>query len=508
MAFLLRLALRRRHLAALFALFVCAPAVAADAQQPLFEESGCWFTPPRDRDTTCGWLVVPEKRGQPQSRGIRLAVAILEPDRERHEPVVFLTGGPGQPTYIETVADIEAWWSYYDKEPWLRGRRLIIFDQRGTGYSEPRLDCPGLYDPMTWNGVVSAPENRPDIATGQRQAVEDCRDELLAAGVDLSAYTTQENAADVGDLRKALNIDRWVLFGISYGTRLALEVLRDHGEGVTAAILDSVLPPEVDFIGEAGVTFEEALKRLFADCRADYACDSTFGDLQSLLTESVRRFDAAPLPLRLTEAKEAPRFLNLTGQDYLWIVFSAFYDWDRIERLPMLIQRTAAQDYRYLATEARASYLDTAEDDFAEGMQFSIGCNEEFPFYKAKPLPRTMALLDGWTESQFYAWACPLWPSGKAAAKENEPIASDVPVLLLSGDYDPITPPSWAKRALASLPHGHHLIFRGIGHDVVDSTDCGGQAIADFLANPSRTPTTACVATMEPPYFVIDERDY
>src|SRR5690606_31064145 len=108
-------------------------------------------------------------------------------------------------------------------------------------------------------------------------------------------------------------------------------------------------------------TFEESLKRLFADCRADYSCNTTFGDLQTLLTESVRRFDAAPLPLRLTETNEAPRFVHLTGKDYLWIVFSALYDWDRIERLPMLIQRTAAQDYRYLASEARASYLDSGE---------------------------------------------------------------------------------------------------------------------------------------------------
>lgn len=524
MAFTPRFALRRWLVAAALALFASAPApgpVLAEvrgatdvanapegAALPVFEETGCWFRAPRDRDTTCGWLVVPEKRGDPPGRTIRLAVAILEPDRERHEPVVYLTGGPGQPTYIETLADIETWWDYADREPWLRGRRLIVFDQRGTGLSEPMLDCPGLYDPTTWSGVVSTPEHRPDVTLSQRLGVEACRDQLLASGVDLSAYNTAESAADVADLRRALNIDRWVLFGISYGTRLALTVLRDHPEGITAAILDSVLPLEVDFIGESAATFEESLKRLFADCRADYACDSTFGDLQTLLTESVRRFDAAPLPLRLTESSEAPRFLHLTGKDYLWIVFSALYDWERIERLPMLIERTASQDYRYLASEARASYLDSGDDAFADGMQFSVGCNEEFPFYKAKPLPRAMALLDGWVESDFYLWACPLWPSGRAAAGENEPVISQVPVLLLSGDYDPITPASWAKRVLASLPRGRHLVFRGIGHDVVDSTDCGGEAVADFLANPSKTPATACVSQMEPPYFVLDERDW
>jgi len=520
MAFIPRPLPGRRLAAALLALFVSAPALAdvrgttdvpatpEASSLPVFEETGCWFRGPRDRDTTCGWLVVPEKRGQPNGRSIRLAVAILEPDRERYEPVVYLTGGPGQPTYIETAADILTWWDYFDREPWLRGRRLIIVDQRGTGLSEPKLDCPGLYDPVTWSGVVGTPADRPDVTASQQQGLEACRDQLLGQGIDLSAYNTAESAADVADLRRALGIESWVIYGISYGTRLALTVLRDHGEGVSAAILDSVLPLEVDFIGESAATFEEALKRLFADCRADYSCDSAFGDLQTLLTETVRRFDAAPLPLRLTEANEAPRFVHFNGENYLWIVFSALYDWDRIERLPMLIQRTAAQDYRYLASEARASYLDSGDSDFAEGMQFSVGCNEEFPFYKAKPLPRTLALLDGWVEGDFYLWACPLWPSGRAAEAENQPAVSEVPVLLLSGDYDPITPASWAKRALAGLPRGHHLVFRGIGHDVVDSTDCGGEAVADFLANPNKRPTTPCVGEMEPPYFVLDERDW
>jgi pimeloyl-ACP methyl ester carboxylesterase len=485
-----------------------APLAPGGSEQPLFEESGCWFRMPRDREMTCGWLNVPENRGKADSNRIRLAVAIFEPDRERYDPIVYLTGGPGQPAYIETLADIETWWSFADREPWLRGRRLIVLDQRGTGISQPKLDCPGLYDPTSWSGVVPTPDYHPDITASQQRGLETCRDRLLAAGIDLAAYNTRESAADIADLRRALDIDRWVLFGISYGTRLALTVLRDHPEGVTAAVLDSVLPLEVDYIGESAATFEEALKRLFADCRADYACDSSFGDLQPLLTESVRRFAAAPLPLRLTEATEAPRFLHFDGNDYLWLIFSALYDWDRIERLPMLIRDTAAQDYRHLAEQARLSYLDSADSDFAEGMQFSVGCHEEFPFYGAAPLPRTFALLDGWVEGDFFLWACPLWPSGKAGAAENEPVVSEVPALLLSGDYDPITPATWARRALSGLPRGHHLVFRGIGHDVVDSTDCGGQAVADFLANPAKRPATPCVAEMEPPYFILDARDW
>lgn len=483
------------------------PEEAADGQ-PRFVKSACWFRVPRDRDMRCGFLEVPENRAKPQGRWIRLAVTIFEPDRERHPPVVYLTGGPGQPTYIETASDVDGWWWFVDREPWLRGRRLIVVDQRGVGLSQPALDCPGLYDPVGWSGVVPTPDILPDLAQDQASMIEACRDRLLGEGIELAAYNTRESAADVADLRRALEVDEWVLFGISYGTRLALTVLRDHPEGVVAAILDSVLPLEVDFIGESAASFEGAMEQLYEDCRTDSGCRDTFGDLRPLVTETVRRFDAAPLPLRLTGPGEAPQFLHVDGATYMWLLFGALYDWDAIERLPLLIYRTAHQDYRFLAERTRGAYLDAGDSDFAEGMQFSVGCNEEFPFYGETPAPEVSALYRGWVEGDFYLWACPLWPSGRADPAENRPVASEIPVLLLSGAYDPITPPAWAKNTLAHLPKGQFLEFQGIGHDVVDSTDCGGEAVADFLANPWRRPLTACVADMQPPYFVLDEVDW
>ncbi len=513
---LLPAALTAALLASMPAVRAAEPAATLDAQQssreeaaqPRFVKSACWFRVPRDRDMRCGFLEVPENRSKPQGRWIRLAVTIFEPDRERHPPVVYLTGGPGQPTFIETSSDIDSWWWFVDREPWLRGRRLIVIDQRGVGLSQPALNCPGLYDPVGWSGVVPTPDMQPEVSDGQQTMIEACRDQLLADGIDLASYNTRESATDVADLRQALEIDEWVLFGISYGTRLALQVLRDHPEGVVAAVLDSVLPLEVDFIGESAVSFEGAMERLFEDCRSDPGCRDSFGDLRPLVTETVRRFDAAPLPLRLTGPGEAPQFLHMDGATYLWLLFSGLYDWDAIERLPLLIYRTAHQDYRFLAEKARGAYLDGGDSDFAEGMQFSVGCNEEFPFYAETPVPKSSALFNGWVESDFYLWACPLWPSGRAEARENQPVETDIPVLMLSGDYDPITPADWAKATLPYLAKGHHLLFRGIGHDVVDSTDCGGEVVADFLANPWRKPLTACVATLEPPYFVLDEVDW
>src|SRR5262245_7522244 len=116
---------------------VLTPAAPAVAGPALFKDAPCWFAIPRDRDIRCGHLLVPENRDKPDTPTIELAVVIFEPDRVRHEPVVYLNGGPGQPAGIETRDDIDEWWSYIDNGAWLRGRRLVVFDQRGVGLSKP-----------------------------------------------------------------------------------------------------------------------------------------------------------------------------------------------------------------------------------------------------------------------------------------------------------------------------------------------------------------------------------
>ena len=116
-----------------------------------FEQTSCWFDLPRDRDLKCGHLTVPENRSKTSSRSIKLPVVIFEPDRTRHEPIVYLTGGPGQMAMIDNEGDIAQWWSFIDNGPWLRGRQLVVVDQRGVGRSEPSLDCSAHYTPSVWS---------------------------------------------------------------------------------------------------------------------------------------------------------------------------------------------------------------------------------------------------------------------------------------------------------------------------------------------------------------------
>jgi pimeloyl-ACP methyl ester carboxylesterase len=467
-----------------------------------FQQAPCWFSIPRDRDMTCGHLMVPENRTKQNSLSIKLPVVVFEPDRVRHEPVVYLSGGPGEPARIESTDEIKAWWSFIDNSGWLRGRRLIVFDQRGVGLSQPSLSCSEHHDPMVWGGIVSKPGESIDFDVAQRREVAACRDSLLSKGIDLTAYNTSENAADVYDLRVALNINRWVLFGISYGTKVALQVLEDHPENIVALVLDSTLPLDVDYVDQNAANFDAALKKLEKDCDTNSDCVGNAGNLRAEITGIVEQLDAQPVLLHLKSEGQPSTFTRVSGDDFLELLFNQFYDRDSIEHLPQLIKQTADQDYSSLAQVIGLNGLGDDGDAFADGMHISVVCNDgvtqsasfaQFP------------MLDHWARENFYSWACPLWPSGKPARPHRSLAENNVPVLLLSGDYDPATPSSWAEQIVKNTGHSQMALFRGVGHDVIDTTECGGEVVANFLANPDAKVATQCLGDMADPAFSAPE---
>jgi pimeloyl-ACP methyl ester carboxylesterase len=222
-------------------------ATAAFAQTPSFKEGACPFlviAPEVEGETiVCGRLIVPENRARPSSPTISLQVAIvLSPASEPAAPIVYLEGGPGGSAVVN-VPDV------WTRSALRRHTDLLIVDQRGTGYSTPSLDCPEFLD---------------DEADDPVRA---CRDRLTAAGVDLGAYQSRESARDVADLLAVLNIEKATLFGVSYGTRLALTIMRDHPKRIVSAILDGVYPPHVNSYNEQAENGFLAFERLFNERR-------------------------------------------------------------------------------------------------------------------------------------------------------------------------------------------------------------------------------------------------
>ncbi len=223
----------------------------------VFERSSCRFRIPAGTKVECGFLVVPENHSKPAGRTIRLHVAIFSTasDDPAPDPIVYLSGGPGQSPLKMAQFAFEAF------APFLANRDLILLDQRGVGYSEPALDCHELLE----LAYETAPEDLPvdELAKLTTAAASECRDRLLRQAVSLSAYRSAQSAADLNDLRLALGYEEWNLYGISYGTKLALTTMRDFPTGIRSVVLDSTYPLQVNLYAEVPANATRAFNVFF-----------------------------------------------------------------------------------------------------------------------------------------------------------------------------------------------------------------------------------------------------
>jgi pimeloyl-ACP methyl ester carboxylesterase len=498
---------RCRFLAALLSLasLAATPAPAAtDPPAARLEPVACWFTDSGKPAARCYRFHVEENRARPIGRrSITLPVVVLPAgDAKRaDDPLVYIEGGPGAATGLDGDG-IERWRKDLATNHVAEGRDLVLFDQRGTGEAEPLLDCPEL---LAATDALYARPSDPAAARAAFQAgAERCRDRLLGAGIDLSAYDSAATAADLAELRVALGYDSWNLWAVSYGTRVALTVLRDHPEGVRSAILDSVFPPEAPSFLDYGPIADRLLGKLAADCARQPGCAALAPDLGETIDALRASLDRRPVKVPVSDEEGRRRVFLLDGDRLIETLFNEFYDWEEIARLPLMLA-DAAKGRTDDLEAAAADYFETLLDpDIADGMATSVECREEYPFERGQPLEQAMRayprFADLYATDETLA-ACPVWGAGASGPIEAQPVTSAVPTLLLSGDYDPATPPNWADGAVKHLAHGHLVRFPGIGHGVVASDSCADAVVAAFLADPAAEPKAACLADLPGPLF-------
>ncbi|MEJ2757086.1 MAG: alpha/beta fold hydrolase, partial [Anaerolineales bacterium] len=262
---------------------------------PSIEASPCPFTLPEGftegENVDCGYLIVPEDRSNSDSPEIRLAVAVfhrLNSDSSEN-PVVYIEGGPGASALEPLQYTISKF------NPLLQAHDVIFYDQRGVGFSQPSLDCPEheSYVKDTLTNQLRPEDTLPNL----QQALTQCHQRLVDEGIQLEMYNTLQSAADLRDLRLALDIESWNLYGLSYGTRVALETARQHPEGIRSIILDSVVPPEADPIAEAPGNVSHALETFFDACRNNPECDAAFPNLENQFYALIEALDSQPVTI-------------------------------------------------------------------------------------------------------------------------------------------------------------------------------------------------------------------
>ena len=472
---------------------------ALELREPGFHERDCWFDEAGDLTARCGIFTVRENRQKQLSRTIRLPVVILEavdpeaPDRRNpKEPILYVTGGPGGHAYLSESAFIEGWREEQALFP--PGHDLIILGQRGTGLYKADFDCEEFGAPEIAFGAHPQGAEPPDLRAVTIEAARACAERLEKKGIDLSAYNSRESAADIAELRQALAIEEWSLYGVSYGTRLALSTLRYHPEGIRAVILDSVYPPEASNLTDLVVFFRQALERVFLACATDSDCGRQHGDLAENYARASERLRQNPVPFALQQIDPGSDLVVSIDDRLLdWLLFDALYAKETRDLIPETLRAAAGKDNSVLTTRVR-EFMEREIPD-SSAVYLSHICHDESPFESATAVAAAVEQAGAQGHLIRETWdsfLCDLWPAGRADPVEATPVKSAVPVLLLAGAYDPITRASLAQGAAAHLSRGYAYELADAGHGVLYESRCAKRLTAVFLANPQQGPGAVC----------------
>lgn len=444
-----------------------------------FSEVPCRFEMPAGREARCGDVEVPEnRRDADNDNTIKLHVAVFESTARDPvpDPVIYLDGGPGGKT-LETLQ-----FTFDDLfAPLLERRDVIVFDQRGVGWSQPALDCPGLTTAELEQRSAGAAEE--DVAAAVLAAAEQCRAALSFVGVDLAAYHSAESADDVDDIRQALGYEQLNLLGISYGTRLAQNVVRQHPDGVRTVVLDSAYSLDDDLLLGVPASSRRSFGLLFERCNGDPDCAATFPDLEPRLRAVVEALDAAPAVVPI-ESVGVEYNLPVDGDMFTRLVFNMLYSRDLFVLVPRLVAELEVGNTRGLEGVAALQAINS--EFLTAGKYLSVVCHEEVPFWTPDLVTASLTgddlydrLVDG-VSGASTTDLCEVWSAGTAPAEENAAVESDIPVLVLAGAFDPITPPESSQQAAAGFDTAIFDEQSEEGHGV-SLTTCGIRLVELFL---------------------------
>ncbi len=453
------------------------------------------------KQVICGYLSVPEDRSVPSSPMIKLAVVIFKTpvSRPAPDPVVFLQGGPGG-DIINLIA------------PQITARNLLVFtgshdfiliDQRGTGYSRPSLTCPELialkYKYLARN-ISDARQNALQLA-----AVRTCRARLVKKGIDLDAFSTYQDAADIAALRKALGYSQMDLYGVSYGTRLALEIMRDFPQGIRSVVLDSVVPPQSNGFSSDGLAIAHDFGVLFSGCTRAHTCNQRYPHLQRIFDQTVNQLNQHPVTITVTNPANGKRYRTFfNGEALVNVIFQSLYDTTLIPSLPKAINAAAHNKFGPVAhLQGETGFEDNL---ISMGTYLSMKCSDSAPYPTAAQINASVRSISGPVRTPIQAelvgeaQQCRAWNVKPGPVVERQQVTSPIPTLVLSGQYDPITPAANGRRVARTLSHSYFFEFPGTGHAVFLTSPCVYRITESFINTPGHRPDSSCIGQMAAPF--------
>ena len=442
----------------------------------------------------CSTFYVPAKASAPESRLLGLEVVRIgrigtqSIGRAENAPLVFVQGGPGAPA-LDLVSPL--WEDFF--EPLSEARDVIVVDQRGTGFSDPYVFCESV--------VGGFEENFRRFTTDIPQQVldrsADCRDAALRQ-TELDIFSAAASARDLVALREAMGVEQWHVLGVSHGTRVALQMAALDRDGTASLVLDSLDPLGTSAFAHIPETFERALDRVYADCASDAECSAQFGDGLERLPQLVEELDDAPL---FIDQDFGPR-LRVDGGVFMSLIHGFLYSLEGARTVPQLISDAANGD-----TE-RLELVLSLNTGF-------VGGTNEFVFLAHNCVDEDTAAFVPPADPDLYdlvSTHAVLATHGAAVCDvlgvEHRPSQhelTDVPTLVLAGDYDPITSPVLAESFAADLPGASFVLVPYSGHGPSLDGPCALAMVTDFVADPVAQVDLTCIERLDAPAFTVDD---
>jgi len=434
---------------------------SGQAQTKTNEASSCYL-PGVQEKLHCGTVSAPENYEQPEGKHIGIYYAILPAIQEgaKSDPMLILAGGPGQAA-TELAPMIARMFEAVRQK-----RDILLIDQRGTGKSHP-LKC----DIERPDELIRA-DDEQDLQALSRECQKQYPD------TDTTQYHTVNAVKDFERVREHLGIEQLNLYGGSYGTRVGLTYLREAPASVRTATLDAVAPPQV-IIGPFGQHGANAFEEMLKDCSEQAHCHEKFPDLEQEYYQVMNELEAEDILLETRDPLSfEPLEIKLTPGRFSSIIRVALYHPNTRQLLPYAIHSAAAENYHAILGLMGGTM---SQNSIYLGLMLSVVCGEDLP----RATPELFAQdgdnnFIGSRTGDAFVDMCAGWNSSGVPAYWSDPVVSDKPVLLLSGELDPVTPPEWAEIAHRTLPNSKHLVAPNAGHTIASHT-CANTLVAEFI---------------------------
>lgn len=438
-------------------------------------------------EARCGTLTRPLDPSGTEPGEIALRVAVVpalnltpEPD-----PLLPIAGGPGQGSVDFYTAYA---WAF---ETVRKNRDILLIDQRGSGESST-LNC--AFDEDLIDGEFST-----------EQTIEYTRECLQQLPYDPRFFTTSVAVQDIEAVREALAYPVLNLYGVSYGSRVAQHFARRYPKSTRTIVIDGVVPPQLSLGPEIATESQKAVDNILSRCADDEACNERFPNIAATFARVVAELKSAPVSIQVPDPSTGrPKAVDFGRSELAAAVRLLAYHPNSMALIPLLINEAGQGNYVPLGSQFMMTMI-SMRDALSLGMHNAIVCTEDVPFYDPDNIDYTglEASYMGALQLDALQAICSVWPAGPIDADFKTPLATDIPVLLLSGDADPITPPRYADMAAVDLENATHLIGKHQGHGQV-GVGCTPRLIARFIetADPLALDASCLERSFVMPYFL------